>query len=310
MTSQLFDKAPPSDEIDGPYESFLTPLVKAERGGLGGICDVIQCFHETCGHIETKTSCHNYSTNIQKRPNPKIKPRWIPCIDKVCDQSVVTTICIPGECVQCQTQGDPANPMRIRFDNDPTITRSDPEMDTIPSDKIEARQPDYPKLAAETQARHRALSLRYDPHNLLFGDFGTERFDRTARDFIEHFRQLRRRPGVVDPEQFYAELRKRRIDEDRQCVDIEQRQYFSGGKFDETDLMCRVNATDARLDEEHCVICGDDFLPEARDPRMMPCGHIFHWACIAQWYYRTSRCCPYCRRQYQVVTLPRFLPPA
>jgi predicted amidohydrolase len=113
----------------------------------------------------------------------------------------------------------------------------------------------------------------------------------------------------VDPEQFYAEVRKQRAEEDKKGIKVEHRQYFSGGKFDETDLLCRLDPTDTRLAEEQCLICQDGFVPEARDPRMMPCEHIFHWACISQWYYRTSRTCPYCRRGYQVMTLPRFLPP-
>lgn len=309
MTSQLFGKAAPANEIDGPYESFLTPLVIAERGGWVKPCDVIRCFHDICGHIETKSSCHNYMTNILKQPDRDINPRWYPCNGNVCDQSVITTICIPGACVQCQTQDDLTNPMRISFDKDPTITRSDPDMDTIPSAEIERRLTDYHQRMADTQARHRDLSIRYDPHNLLHSDYSTERFDRTARDFVEHYRQLRRHPGVVDPEQFYAELQKRRADEDRQGIAPEHRQYFSGGKFDETDLMVRIDPTDERLAGEQCIVCQDGFTPEARDPRRMPCGHVFHWACISQWYYKTNRSCPYCRRRYQIMTLPRFIPP-
>lgn len=309
MTSQLFGKATPAKEIDGPYESFLTPLVIAERGGWVKPCDVIRCFHDICGHIETKTSCHNYTTNRLKQPDRDINPRWYPCNGSVCDQSVITTICIPGACVQCQTQDDPTNPMRISFDKDSTITRSDPNMDTIPSPEIERRLTDYHQRMADTQAHHRALSLRYDPHNLLYSDYSTERFDRTARDFVEHYRQLRRHPGVVDPEQFYTELRKRRAEEDRQGIDPEQRQYFSGGKFDETDLMVRIDPMDECLAGEQCIVCQDGFSPEARDPRRLPCGHVFHWTCISQWYYRTNRSCPYCRRRYHIMTLPRFIPP-
>ncbi|KFY71380.1 hypothetical protein V499_08419 [Pseudogymnoascus sp. VKM F-103] len=290
-------------------KSCLSPLVKAERGGFIPICDVIRCFYETCGHIETKTSCHNYMCNIMKQPDRGINPPWIPCNRDVCDQSVIVTRCMPGSCVQCETQDDPTDPLRINFDADPTITRSDFNRNTIPSKEIERRILDYRKRAADTQTRHRELSLRYDPNNLLYSDFSTKRFDRTARDFIEHYRQLRRHPSVVDPEQFYAEVRKQRAEEDKKGIKVEHRQYFSGGKFDETDLLCRLDPTDTRLAKEQCLICQDGFVPEARDPRMMPCEHIFHWACISQWYYRTSRTCPYCRRGYQVMTLPRFLPP-
>lgn len=308
MTSQLFGKAAPSKEIDGPYESFLTPLLKAERGGFAGICDFIRCFHDTCGHIETKTSCHNYAGNITKHPDPKVNRRFIPCTTGVCDQSVITTICIPSPCVQCATENDPTNPIRIAFDTDPTITRSDPEMDILPTSEISQRHTDYHKRERATQDLHLGLTVVYDPEQLLFRDFGTERFDRSARDLIEHFRQLRRHPGVVEPELFYAELRRRREEEDKLCIDPEHRLYFSGGKFDETDLMERVEETEC----EGCVICGEEFGEAAardRDLRGMPCGHTFHWECISQWFYRTNRCCPYCRREYRVVTLPRFLPP-
>ncbi|OBT53735.1 hypothetical protein VE04_06780 [Pseudogymnoascus sp. 24MN13] len=259
MSSQLFGKAAPANEIDGPYESCLSPLVKAERGGFIPICDVIRCFYETCGHIETKTSCHNYMGNIMKQPDRGINPRWIPCNRDACDQSVIVTRCMPGSCVQCETQDDPTNPLRINFDADPTITRSDFNRNTIPSKEIERRILDYRKRAADTQTRHRELSLRYDPNNLLYSDFSTKRFDRTARDFIEHYRQLRRHPGVVDPEQFYAEVRKQRAEEDKKGIKVEHRQYFSGGKFDETDLLCRLDPTDTRLAEEQCLICQDGF---------------------------------------------------
>ncbi|KAL5354594.1 hypothetical protein ACLOAV_000683 [Pseudogymnoascus australis] len=254
MSYLLYGKAAPANEIDGPYESFLTPLVIAERGGWEKPCDVIRCFHD-CGHIETKTSCHNYMRNILKQPDYDIKPpqpAGYPCNSAVCDQSVVMTICVPDDCIQCQTQNDHANPLRISFDNDPTITRSDPGMDTIPSTEIETRHTQYRQLMKATQVRHSELMRRYDPHRLLFSDFSTDRFDRTARDFIEHFRQLRRHPGVVDPEQFYAELRKRREEEDRRHIPVEDRMYFSGSKFDETDLMCRMEPTDGRLAGQKC----------------------------------------------------------
>ncbi|KAG1685506.1 hypothetical protein DVH05_008336 [Phytophthora capsici] len=43
-----------------------------------------------------------------------------------------------------------------------------------------------------------------------------------------------------------------------------------------------------------CVICLDDNLDE-RDVRALPCGHVFHAHCIAQWLlYR--RVCPVDRR--------------
>ncbi|OBT62363.1 hypothetical protein VE03_08467 [Pseudogymnoascus sp. 23342-1-I1] len=267
MSSRLFGKAAPSNEIDGPYESFLTPLVIAERGGWEKPCDVIQCFHGTCGHIETKTSCHNYMGNIVTQPDRGIilpPPAGYPCKKSICDQSVVTTLCLPGNCLRCQTRDDLTDPMRISFDNDLTIACSDPDMATIPPTEIETRSAHYRQLMSATQARHRELSRRYDPHKLLFSDFATNRFDRSARDFIEHYRQLRRHPGVVDPKQFYAELRKRRAEEDRRNIPPEDRQYFSGSKFDETDLMRRVQLTDKRIPGEECMICQEGFVPDAR----------------------------------------------
>ncbi|KFY19595.1 hypothetical protein V493_07899 [Pseudogymnoascus sp. VKM F-4281 (FW-2241)] len=317
MTSQLFGKAAPSNEVEGPYESSLTPLITAQRGGFLKPCGFIVCFHDTCGHIETKTSCHNITDNILPRCmndiiNQKLvqaySSRYYPCDRLSCDQSVVATICIQEECVQCKTRDDPTNPLRIQFDEDPTITRSDPNVDVIPAEQIETRRTYYHERMIATQARHRALSLHFDPHSLLFGDFSTEYFDRTARDFIEHHRKLQRHPGFVDSDEFYAVLREGRAEEDRTGIDLKKRQYYSGDKFDETDLMCLIKPTDARLVGENCPICQESFLSHARDPRSMPCGHMFHWACISEWFYKVNPSCPHCRRRYKVTTLPRFLP--
>ncbi|NXX18065.1 TRAIP ligase, partial [Podargus strigoides] len=47
----------------------------------------------------------------------------------------------------------------------------------------------------------------------------------------------------------------------------------------------------------HCTICSD-FFDNERDVAAVPCGHIFHRACLVQWFDTApSRTCPQCRIQ-------------
>lgn len=315
MALQLFGHSAPTQNEDGPYESYLTPLVVAERRGVY-ICDYIRCFNHICGHIETKTSCHNMR-HIEQRFHEKEEngeeeesPRLCPCHQLLCNQSVITTLYLDGACVQCQTRDDPNNPIRVLFDDDPTITRSDPQDDTISPDQLQWRRTFYRNHTTQTEDRIRALALRFDPHNLLFDDFRTERFNASAHEFVWHYRW----PEIngldaVDAELFYGALRALRAEEDRNGVPVKLRLYYSSDKFGETDLMARMEPTDPRLVGEQCVICQYDLLPEFRDTRRLPCGHVFHWTCISKWYYHRDKTCPYCRGKFRTVALPNFKAP-
>ncbi|KAG1655266.1 hypothetical protein FOA52_014592 [Chlamydomonas sp. UWO 241] len=45
---------------------------------------------------------------------------------------------------------------------------------------------------------------------------------------------------------------------------------------------------------DECVVCSEELAPGAR-ALWLPCGHVFHDACIRQWLTRFSNTCPTCR---------------
>jgi hypothetical protein len=40
-----------------------------------------------------------------------------------------------------------------------------------------------------------------------------------------------------------------------------------------------------------CVICQEAMEPDDGDVRILPCGHEYHYKCIAQWIPRSNTCC-------------------
>lgn len=45
-----------------------------------------------------------------------------------------------------------------------------------------------------------------------------------------------------------------------------------------------------------CAICLDDFIPHSSTVRELPCGHIFHSACIDTFLTQNSCLCPLCKK--------------
>ena len=56
----------------------------------------------------------------------------------------------------------------------------------------------------------------------------------------------------------------------------------------------RMNSDCVGALDEGCSICFDDFEETDSDWARLPCSHVFHYHCIAQWLER-SRTCPLCR---------------
>lgn len=54
-----------------------------------------------------------------------------------------------------------------------------------------------------------------------------------------------------------------------------------------------------------CAVCLDDFTASPHG-MMLECSHVFHKACIAEWF-RTHRSCPVCRRPSR--QHPQWAPP-
>ncbi|CAI0387082.1 unnamed protein product [Linum tenue] len=51
-------------------------------------------------------------------------------------------------------------------------------------------------------------------------------------------------------------------------------------------------------DGDPCPICREGFPPEESTGggKRVPCGHVFHAACISSWLSNSSGSCPLCRR--------------
>jgi len=52
------------------------------------------------------------------------------------------------------------------------------------------------------------------------------------------------------------------------------------------DVACQSMVPEA----ERCVIC-QERLESEEDVRLLPCGHQYHFACIAQWIPHSNTCC-------------------
>eukprot|EP00403_Amphidinium_massartii_P016605 CAMPEP_0178425094 /NCGR_PEP_ID=MMETSP0689_2-20121128/28546_1 /TAXON_ID=160604 /ORGANISM="Amphidinium massartii, Strain CS-259" /LENGTH=245 /DNA_ID=CAMNT_0020046747 /DNA_START=73 /DNA_END=810 /DNA_ORIENTATION=+ len=63
------------------------------------------------------------------------------------------------------------------------------------------------------------------------------------------------------------------------------------------DHFKHVCASDT-LDATECAVCLEDFLPTDIVVQM-PCNHVFHPYCAAQWLARGSQQCPLCRASWQ-----------
>ena len=55
-----------------------------------------------------------------------------------------------------------------------------------------------------------------------------------------------------------------------------------------------------------CLCCLEDFRPES-EVALLPCGHVFHEACITSWSMspsKSARSCPACRTHYDEESVP------
>lgn len=48
-------------------------------------------------------------------------------------------------------------------------------------------------------------------------------------------------------------------------------------------------------DQRTCIICSEDFIPNATNVRSLPCHHIYHPECIDPWLASNSSLCPVCK---------------
>lgn len=55
-------------------------------------------------------------------------------------------------------------------------------------------------------------------------------------------------------------------------------------------------------EEEICSICREEFVIGG-SKRKLPCGHTYHYQCIAEWEFRSgSRKCPICRHDMEEIS--------
>ncbi|CAE7039054.1 Rnf103 [Symbiodinium sp. CCMP2456] len=54
--------------------------------------------------------------------------------------------------------------------------------------------------------------------------------------------------------------------------------------------------------QETCLCCLDDF-EDSHAVALLPCGHVFHEACISEWFLsaRSTGACPICRQHLNIV---------
>ena len=50
-----------------------------------------------------------------------------------------------------------------------------------------------------------------------------------------------------------------------------------------------------RRESEECPICLEDFK-EGEPVKRLPCGHLFHAACVKEWIVDVRGVCPLCRQ--------------
>eukprot|EP00931_Biecheleriopsis_adriatica_P111927 TRINITY_DN86404_c0_g1_i1.p1 TRINITY_DN86404_c0_g1~~TRINITY_DN86404_c0_g1_i1.p1 ORF type:complete len:179 (-),score=23.54 TRINITY_DN86404_c0_g1_i1:83-619(-) len=73
--------------------------------------------------------------------------------------------------------------------------------------------------------------------------------------------------------------------------------YFTGAREIPASSPCEAERSD-RLsqwrsrDSDCCSICLEEVANASRSGRALPCGHVFHHACIARWFQQ-SVACPY-----------------
>ena len=54
-----------------------------------------------------------------------------------------------------------------------------------------------------------------------------------------------------------------------------------------------------RRESEECPICLEDFK-EGEPVKRLPCGHLFHAACVKEWIVDVRGVCPLCRQGQKI----------
>uniref|UniRef100_A0A7S4HD85 RING-type domain-containing protein n=1 Tax=Prymnesium polylepis TaxID=72548 RepID=A0A7S4HD85_9EUKA len=99
--------------------------------------------------------------------------------------------------------------------------------------------------------------------------------------------------SITVPESFVAELRGYfaaiSSDEDAPPPAV------SDNEFAQLSEVRRSSSESALASQDDCVVCLQRMAPMTR-LKELPCGHVFHAACLRRWLGK-SRCCPCCRAE-------------
>lgn len=70
---------------------------------------------------------------------------------------------------------------------------------------------------------------------------------------------------------------------------------LSSSSVAETHASTTSTTTPILYDQRTCIICSEDFVPNATSVRCLPCHHIYHPECIDPWLASNSSLCPVCK---------------
>lgn len=144
----------------------------------------------------------------------------------------------------------------------------------------------------------------YEDNNNNNGDFGGPRVWPDARAVAR--RELREREAERAARRLTAAELERRVPAQR-CADVRaarrhaRRRQSSADKDDDDDDT--ASTAPSSLASLECAICQDPIAADGapdRDPdvdlvRVLPCGHLFHAACIGVWVLGFQATCPLCK---------------
>lgn len=98
----------------------------------------------------------------------------------------------------------------------------------------------------------------------------------------------------------------------RWMIDVGSKRYFFMKKYKETELFeceamkCRDEVA-AQKQNEHCVICLENFHKKDRLIRLKCCSHVYHQDCVLQWL-RLHKRCPLCQETVKTVKFGQNMP--